>query len=202
MVGRLGKLGCAQWRSDRSSGRQNRARAKQRLGLGRRQRAGLVHDEVSFESKDSARAPKSSADFAPGRSVTVGGRIGIFAIEALEQSGVAHHLAIINGTTEEPDDRGTGVLGNSRVRNNVEFWWMIDRSRSRACSGDRMSTCSPCSQISPPPGLPCEYRSTLHSVDLPAPFSPQRLKTSPGRRSRSGCRTRFLTPGNVFEILF
>ena len=83
----------------------------------------------------------------------------------------------------------------------LSSWWMIDRPRSRACSGDWMSTFSPCSQISPPGSDLWIPVSTFMSVDLPAPFSPQRPKTSPGRRSRSTSDSAF-TPGNVFEIPF
>src|SRR5437867_317507 len=50
--------------------------------------------------------------------------------------------------------------------------------------GDRNETCSPSTRKVPPSGWTLPLRTPI-SVDLPAPFSPRTVCTSPGSRSKS-----------------
>jgi hypothetical protein len=80
-----------------------------------------------------------------------------------------------------------------RLAQRFVSWWMIEMPRSTASLVEASRTGSPSSTSSPPEGCSTPERIFI-SVDLPAPFSPNRTVTLPRRTSKLTCLSARVTP--------
>ncbi len=154
---------------------------------------------ITLKSCDSALATSTSCLSATLRYSTR--RSGLISRPSCRSRSAAWRL-ISGQSMSPPSRRGSrprwmlDAIDSCGMRLNS--WLMTLMPACCDCSGSLNSTTRPRTSMVPEVGG-CWPPSTLISVDFPAPFSPTRAWTSPGRSSRS-TPSSASTPGNRLEM--